>query len=142
MPVPASYNDLKEGADFRDFCGWVFYQRNFSLPAYIEKEQRVMLRCDAVTHRDRVYLNGELICEHKGGFLPFEVQLNGKLKSGDNLLTIDVNNEIDFTTLPVGGVDMMGRQTSSTKKQNHPNFDFFNYAGITRPVRVYTTPKT
>ena len=27
MPVPASYNDLKEGADFRDHYGWVFYQR-------------------------------------------------------------------------------------------------------------------
>ena len=30
MPVPASYNDLKEGADFRDHYGWVFYQRNIS----------------------------------------------------------------------------------------------------------------
>ena len=28
MPVPASYNDLKEGVDFRDHYGWVFYQRN------------------------------------------------------------------------------------------------------------------
>ena len=27
------------------------------------------------------------------------------------------------------------------KPQNLPNFDFFNYAGINRPVRIYTTPK-
>ena len=27
------------------------------------------------------------------------------------------------------------------KKQNAPNFDFFNYAGIIRPVKIYTTPK-
>ena len=26
MPVPASYNDLKEGISFRDHYGWVFYQ--------------------------------------------------------------------------------------------------------------------
>ena len=25
--------------------------------------------------------------------------------------------------------------------QNRPNFDFFNYAGIHRPVVLYTTPK-
>lgn len=27
------------------------------------------------------------------------------------------------------------------KKQNLPGFDFFNYAGLNRPVRIYTTPK-
>lgn len=27
------------------------------------------------------------------------------------------------------------------EKRNHPNFDFFNYAGIIRPVKIYTTPK-
>lgn len=28
------------------------------------------------------------------------------------------------------------------KKQNEPNFDFFNYAGIIRPVKIYSTPKS
>ena len=63
MPVPASYNDLKEGIDFRDHYGWVFYQRNISVPAFV-KSQRIMLRCAAVSHQARIYLNGELICEH------------------------------------------------------------------------------
>ena len=49
MPVPASYNDLKEGTDFRDHYGWVFYQRNISVPEYV-KSQRIVLRCAAVTH--------------------------------------------------------------------------------------------
>ena len=148
MPVPASYNDLKEGADFRDHYGWVFYQRNISVPAYV-KSQRIVLRCAAVTHYAKIYLNGKLICEHKGGFLPFEVELNDVLEDGDNLLTIAVNNVIDYTTLPVGGKanmmsGMMGGMGAgaSDKPQNNPNFDFFNYCGITRPVKIYTTPKT
>lgn len=148
MPVPASYNDLKEGADFRDHYGWVFYQRNISVPAYV-KSQRIVLRCAAVTHYAKIYLNGKLICEHKGGFLPFEVELNDVLEDGDNLLTIAVNNVIDYTTLPVGGkTNMMSGMTggigagASDKPQNNPNFDFFNYCGITRPVKIYTTPKT
>ena len=148
MPVPASYNDFKEGVDFRDHYGWVFYQRNISVPAYV-KSQRIVLRCAAVTHFAKIYLNGKLICEHKGGFLPFEVELNDVLEDGDNLLTIAVNNVIDYSTLPVGGkANMMSGlmggvgQSDSGKPQNNPNFDFFNYCGITRPVKIYTTPKT
>ena len=62
MPVPASYNDLKEGLDFRDHYGWVFYQRQISLPEFL-KSQRIVLRFGAVTHEAKVYLNGSLICE-------------------------------------------------------------------------------
>ena len=147
MPVPASYNDLKEGVDFRDHYGWVFYQRMISVPAYIRETQRVVLRCDAVTHHAKVYLNGEFICEHFGGFLPFEVEIGDLVKDGENLLTIAVDNVIDYTTLPVGGEGNMlgggvGGPVRTDKKQNNPNFDFFNYCGITRPVRIYTTPKT
>ena len=149
MPVPASYNDLKEGASFRDHYGWVFYQRKISVPAYVRNTQRVVLRCDAVTHHARIFLNGKEICEHRGGFLPFEVEINDALTDGDNLLTIAVDNIIDYTTLPVGGESAMlmnpsaaGKLYKNRKKQNNPNFDFFNYCGITRPVRLYTTPKT
>ena len=146
MPVPASYNDLKEGPEFRDHYGWVFYQRKFALPELVAGN-RVILRCDAVTHHAKIYIDGELICEHHGGFLPFEVQITDKITEGEHLLTIAVDNIIDYTTLPVGGKgDMLGGFMGGIggiqdgKPQNHPNFDFFNYCGITRPVRIYSTP--
>ena len=31
---------------------------------------------------------------------------------------------------------------NSTSNGRNPNFDFFNYCGITRPVKIYTTPET
>ncbi len=145
MPVPASYNDLKEGINFRDHYGWVFYQRNLSVPAFA-RGQRLVLRCAAITHRAKIYLGDTLICDHKGGFLPFEVELNDKLAPGENRLTIAVSNIIDYTTLPVGGkANMLSsmvpmEQPKDAKPQNNPNFDFFNYCGITRPVKLYTTP--
>lgn len=138
MPVPSSYNDLKEDREFKEFCGWAFYQTTFSLPAFL-RTQRVVIRFAAVTHIAKVYLNGVLICEHKGGFLPFEANITGIYKEEGNLLTIAVDNRIDYTTLPVGSP--FGRGGINEKKpRNHPLFDFFNYAGITRPVKIYTTP--
>lgn len=147
MPVPSSYNDLTESIINREHYGWVFYQKKISVPSFV-KGQRVVLRCDAVTHHARIYLNGELLATHECGFLPFEVELTEKLQPGENLLTVAVSNIIDYTTLPVGGKadmmgGMMGNAAEETEKKpvNHPNFDFFNYAGINRPIRIYTTPK-
>ena len=141
MPVPASYNDIKEDEKLREHYGWVFYQRNVSVPA-IFKSQRVVLRMEAVTHKARVYWNGQLVCEHKGGFLPFEVEISDVLKKGENLLTIAVDNKIDLSTLPVGGDrPFFTKEPVKNQTQNYPRFDFFNYTGIIRPVKIYTTPK-
>jgi beta-glucuronidase len=141
MPVPASYNDLYEGAEFRDHIGWVWYEREIVIPEHFFT-QRIVLRFGSVTHTAKVYLNGQLVVEHTGGFTPFEAEINAFASLGKNRLTVAVNNIVDYTTLPVGNyqeedVPGMGKVVTDT-----PNFDFFNYAGIQRPVKLYTTPKT
>ena len=141
MPVPASYNDLYEGAEFRDHIGWVWYEREIVFSDHFFA-QRIVLRFGSVTHAARVYLNGQLVVEHQGGFTPFEAEINAFVNSGKNRLTVAVNNIVDYTTLPVGNyqeedVPGLGKVVTDT-----PNFDFFNYAGIQRPVKLYTTPNT
>ncbi len=148
MAVPASYNDLKDDMAYRDHYGWVFYQTTFHIPVFM-KQERILLRMEAVTHTAKVYINGIEVCHHKGGFLPFEAEINRHIKMGDNLLTIAVDNRIDHSTLPVGsenlgGVMLIGgteKNCGTVRPQNKPNFDFFNYCGITRPVKIYTTPQ-
>ena len=143
IAVPSSFNDLFDSAEFRDHWGWAFYQRTFAIPSFVRKTQRVVLRCDAVTHIAKIFVNGKLLCTHKGGFLPFEVELSeDEICDGENILTIAVNNEIGYDTLPVGRKGGMFSGRGAPEKHNEPNFDFFNYAGITRPVRIYTTPKS
>ena len=144
MPVPASYNDLKEDVDFRDHCGYIFYQKRFSFPKSLFRHQRIVLRCEAVTHFAKIYLNGKEIGSHLGGFLPFEFEI-GKELQGENLLTIAVDNRIDYHTLPLGNPeDVWGARGKNKvqKKANYPNFDFFNYCGITRPVRLLVMPES
>ena len=139
MPVPASFNDLYEGAAFRDHIGWVWYEREIVVPDHFFT-QRIVLRFGSVTHEARVYLNGQLVTEHRGGFTPFEAEINTFAHSGKNRLTVAVNTVLDYTTLPVGNYqeeDVPGKGKVVT---DAPNFDFFNYAGIQRPVKLYTTP--
>lgn len=140
MPVPASYNDLVESQEVRDHVGWVWYEREFVLPKSLLGD-RIVLRFGSATHEAKVYLNGEFLMEHKGGFTPFEAEVNSLLVCGENRLTVAVNNIIDESTLPVG---MVKESEVDGKKviKNYVNFDFFNYAGIHRPVKLYTTPKT
>lgn len=152
VAVPASYNDQIEGTEYRDHYGWVFYQKEIEIPKLL-LDQRVVLRFGAVTHYAKVYLNGELLCEHKGGFLPFEAEINSFVKSGKNLLCVVVDNKVNYGTLPIGneqgaaffGADLPNIPSvlaTRQKPHNAPNFDFFNYAGINRPVKIYTTPKS
>lgn len=153
MAVPAAYNDQKDDVNLRAHYGWAVYQRTFPLPRSLAAE-RVVLRFAAVTHAAEVWLNGKSLGSHKGGFLPFEFEINDFLVPGENRLTVAVDNRVNYATLPVGnentvaffgsdnpGVPSIELAKTRCKPQNKPNFDFFNYAGIIRPVRLYTTPR-
>ncbi|MDE6723088.1 MAG: beta-glucuronidase, partial [Eubacterium sp.] len=149
--VPASYNDQKADIRFRDHYGYVYYQTYFSIPSSL-RNNRIVLRFGAVTHNCVVYLNAKKIAEHTGGFLPFEIELDDSMLEEKNLLSVAVDNRVDFSTLPVGNeskramfgdslpnFDSVNR--TNIKNKNYPNFDFFNYCGINRSVKLYTTAK-
>ena len=97
MAVPAAYNDQKDDMNLRAHYGWAVYQRTFSLPRSMAGE-RVVLRFGAVTHAAEVYLNGKLLGTHKGGFLPFEFEINDVLVPGENRLTVAVGNRVNSST--------------------------------------------
>lgn len=154
MAVPGSYNEQSDVENLRAHYGWVVYQRAFALPRRLTDGQRIVLRFDAATHAAEVYLNGERLGGHVGGFLPFEFDVTDRLREGDNLLAVAVDNRIGQSTLPVGnegGVAFFGSDNAGipsieaakrhAKPQNMPNFDFFNYAGLNRHVELYTTPR-
>ncbi|MCI2774396.1 beta-glucuronidase [Staphylococcus petrasii] len=142
MAVPGSYNDQGVVEAIRNHVGDVWYERDFTLPKSFE-EERVVLRFASATHHAIVYVDGQEIVKHSGGFLPFEVELTGELASaGKHRLSVKVNNILDYTTLPVGNYHEEKNELGEIEKSNNPNFDFFNYAGLHRPVKIYTTPKS
>ena len=156
IAVPASYNDQDPDPRFRNAAGIVEYRRSITIP-FAWKGMRVCLRFDGVAHNARILLNGREIGAHRGGFLPFEVELEGILAPGETAeLTVEADNRINHTTLPIGtegdtaffGSDNpgilaveAGKKWQEERGINRPAFDFFNYTGIQRPVRLAATPK-
>ncbi|HZG86056.1 beta-glucuronidase [Paenibacillus sp.] len=141
MAVPASFNDAGVTADIRNHVGWVWYERDFAVPSMLFS-QRIVLRFGCATHKAKVYVNGVLVTEHTGGFTPFEAEVNAYLHAGKNRVTVAVNNIVDETTLPMGSYSETEVPGIGKVVKNSPYFDFFNYAGLHRPVKIYTTPKS
>ncbi|KAJ9578315.1 hypothetical protein L9F63_005460 [Diploptera punctata] len=145
MPVPSSYNDITVNSTIRDHVGWAWYKRTFFAPKHWSTEkQTVFVRFGSVHYTALVWINGKKACEHYGGHLPFQADItHSLLYGGQNLIMVAVNNTLTLTTIPQGTVQHMNNTNKYppgyTEFQHA--FDFFNYAGIHRPVYIYTTPQ-
>lgn len=136
-PVPASYNDLFLHPSLRHHIGKVWYQRSVHIPRGWAG-QHIFLRVDAATHAGEVYLGNKRVAEHVGGYTPFEADLTGLVKAGEEVrITIGVDNTLSHQTIPPGEIvaNDLGKKA---QKYFH---DFFNYSGLHRSVRLYTVPK-
>ena len=143
MPVPASYNDITQSKQLRDFVGWVWYETEFYVPTEWQSK-RAVLRFDSAHYNTLVWVNSQEVLNHSGGHLPFECQLKNNTVHTNkvNRLTVAVNNTLTPHTLPPGEI------IYKTDTNRYPpgyfyqdfQFDFFNYAGIHRSVKLYTTP--
>lgn len=132
LDVPGDWNS--QYPELKYYEGTVWYARHFdAAPGYIspsgdgrtqgEPGRRYFLYFGAVSYRCRVYLNGEFLIVHEGGFTPFQAEVTGLLKEKDNFLCIEVSNRRTPDAIPA------------------MNFDWWNYGGITRDVILITTPE-
>lgn len=141
MLVPSSYNDIYTGRGFADHVGNLYYRRTFTVSSRM-LEKRLFLRFGSVTHKAEVWLNGTCLGKHSGGFLPFSFEITETAIAGENELEVIVNNIVDETTLPAGRMVHQKFPGLPEEIHNLPNFDFYNYSGIMRPVCLYTAPES
>ena len=136
MPVPASYNDVTLDTAQRDHVGYLWYQRKVVVPRFAEGE-RLILRFGSATHAATVWVDGEEVATHFGGYLPFEADVtNAVTGKSEVLLTVAVDNRLSWQTIPPGYIskDSTGREVQTYFH------DFYNYTGIHRHVWLYTRP--
>ncbi len=120
LNVPGDWNTQRESLLFYE--GSVWYKRSFDYTK--SPKNRLFLHFGACNYFSAVYLNGEELGEHEGGFTPFDFEITGRVRSSSNFLILRINNT-------------RGREQVPTV-----NTDWWNYGGITRPVTLVEVPET
>ena len=118
--LPSSW--LMHAPEMRHYQGLVWYRRDFEKVATPGK--RAFLRFGAANYSAKVYLNGQLVGTHEGGFTPFAFEVTSKLRSGTNQVTVGVDSVVTDASVPP------------------PVTDWENYGGITRDIALIETPAT
>ena len=130
--VPSSFNELFTTKEDRDFVGKVCYEKTLKLPE-INSDLQWKIRIGAAGNRSQVYLDGILINEHNGGFLPIDVSLPIQTPfKQEYRVSIVLDTRLDFQTLPIGEVSNINNRLKQTI-----NYDFSNLIGIHRNVYLY-----
>jgi beta-glucuronidase len=136
IAVPSSWNEQYE--DLYNYLGLAWYVRRTYIPSSW-KGQRVFIRVGSANYQGTVYVNGERVGSHEGGHLPFAFEISGLVRWGEeNTIAISVENELKPTRVPSGNM-----ATGLGPFASHPRttFDFFPFAGIHRPVVLYSVPQ-
>ena len=78
-----------------------WYRRLFAVPA-TWSGKRIILHLDAVNWQARVYVNGQTVGTHKGGYDPFSYDITPYLNGGTNELIVNVYSPEDHAGEPRG----------------------------------------
>ena len=70
------------------------YRRHFTVPGSWSGK-RVLLHFGAVMREAKVVLNGQQLCRHENGYLPFSLDITDDLHPGENELCVCVINDLD-----------------------------------------------
>ncbi|WPO80181.1 glycoside hydrolase family 2 protein [Flavobacterium sp. KACC 22761] len=109
----------------KQFQGTSWYQKKFKTT--ISKDQKAFIYFEGVMQEADVWINDKKVANHKGGYLPFTVDVTPYLNANnENIIKVKVNNEDNPNFLP-------GKPIK--------DLDFNYYGGIYRNVYFITTSK-
>ncbi|MBF4492354.1 DUF4982 domain-containing protein [Flavobacterium sp. MR2016-29] len=109
----------------KQFQGISWYQKKFR--TNISKDQKAFIYFEGVMQEADVWINDKKVTNHKGGYLPFTVDVTPYLNANnENIIKVKVNNEDNPDFLP-------GKPLK--------DLDFNYYGGIYRNVYLITTSK-
>lgn len=121
--VPHTWNVMSEHSENE---GLAWYRRSFTIPNE-SRDAYLRLRFEAVFYLARVWLNGQYLGQHEGGYTPFEFDVTSVIISGEkNVIAVQVDNLRATNRIPVDITPDW-------------SFDWWNYGGIRRDVSLEIT---
>jgi beta-glucuronidase len=120
LNVPGDWNTQRDSLLFYE--GSVWYKRTFNYAK--APHTRLFVYFGAANYIANVYLNGDPLGSHEGGFTPFDFEITERVRPQDNFLVVRVDNKRSKEFVPT------------------VNTDWWNYGGLTRPVTLVEVPET
>ncbi|HEY6217264.1 MAG TPA: glycoside hydrolase family 2 TIM barrel-domain containing protein [Pyrinomonadaceae bacterium] len=120
LKVPGDWNTQTDQLFFYE--GTVWYKKSFDYQR--RPDTRLFVYFGAANYFADVYLNGEKLGQHEGGFTPFNFEVTKLVRDTGNFLVVKVDNKRRRDAVP----------TLMT--------DWWNYGGLTREVKLIETPAT
>ncbi|HEY0727726.1 MAG TPA: glycoside hydrolase family 2 TIM barrel-domain containing protein [Pyrinomonadaceae bacterium] len=120
LKVPGDWNTQSDKLFFYE--GTIWYKKSFDYAR--TPNTRLFVYFGAANYRADVYLNGEKLGHHVGGFTPFNFEITKLVRDTGNFLVVKVDNQRSRDAVP----------TLMT--------DWWNYGGLTRHVKLVETPAT
>lgn len=111
-----------EDSGCRNYQGKAWYRKSFTVPA-----GDVCIHFEAIMGKQQFFVNGRLVKEHEGGYLPVNINLaECGLKQGDKAVIAVMTDNSDNKTYPPGKTQM--------------TLDFCYHGGIYRDVWLISKP--
>ena len=100
------YVNLPHSTDFYDadnkdaYLGISWYRKEFTIDPEMERKE-LLLTFEAVMQKAEIYLNGEKILTHEGGYSPFVIDLSGLVNyGGTNVIAVKTDSRPDENFAP------------------------------------------
>ncbi|MFT4113732.1 glycoside hydrolase family 2 protein [Silvibacterium sp.] len=117
--VPGDWNTQRP--DLFYYEGLLWYERIFDY--HPRTHAHTILHVGASNYETHAFVNGVRVCDHVGGFTPFDCEITSAIREGQNSVVIAVDNQRAKEDVP----------TLKT--------DWWNYGGLTRDVSVLDVPE-
>jgi beta-glucuronidase len=139
MAVPGSWNE--QYADLYNYLDLAWYVKETYIPNQWQG-QRIFIRLGSANYFGTVYVNGQKVGEHEGGYLPFALEITDLVNwNAANVIAISVENRLEPTRVPSG--NMGGGMEAASIMNGYPSttFDFYPFAGLHRPIVLLSLPQ-
>lgn len=99
--VPFCPESELSGVNYKDFMACVWYKRTIELPKEAEGKH-VYLNFGAVDYRTEVWVNGQSVGKHEGGYASFSLEITKAVKPGENTILICAEDNTRDGMQPTG----------------------------------------
>jgi beta-glucuronidase len=119
IQIPGAWNAIDKKLFFYRGPVWLYKKFNYQR----KKEAITHLYIEGSNFTTKIFINGSIVGEFEGGYVPFNFDISKYLKDGENILLVQTDNTLNQSSVP-------------TQKT-----DWWPWGGIVGDVYILETPK-